>query len=161
MSQSIFLMPWPGDCPSVNMPVCLPFVYMSDLAQAYFDQALWCERFTEAFFHAIWTSVHLKDPVFSDGCSWCYICRMLWSWLLNYFSGFSCDADLHLFCACCKAPQFRQNTANRLCFSRNRKLITLAYCTLMMARNRSSGDWSVLMICHFSIISVDISAVNI
>jgi hypothetical protein len=29
---------------------------------------------------------------------------------------------------------------NRLCFSRNRELITLAYCPLRMARNRSSGD---------------------
>jgi hypothetical protein len=67
-------------------------------------------------------------------------------------------ADLHLFCACCS---IQTEHCNRLCFSRNRKLITLAYCTLRMARNRSSGDCSVLMIHHFPIISVDISAVNI
>jgi hypothetical protein len=30
-----------------------------------------------------------------------------------------------------------------------KKLITLAHCTLRMARNRSLGDYNVLMICHF------------
>jgi len=31
--------------------------------------------------------------------------------VLNLFSGFSCGANLHLFCACCRVPQFRQYTA--------------------------------------------------
>ncbi len=31
--------------------------------------------------------------------------------VLKLFSGFSCSADLHLFCACHRVPQFRQYTA--------------------------------------------------
>jgi hypothetical protein len=31
--------------------------------------------------------------------------------VLKLFSGFSCSADLHLFCACCRVPQFRWYTA--------------------------------------------------
>ncbi len=67
----------------------MPLFICLTLLNHFFDEALWCGSFTEDFFHAIWTSVNLNDPAFSDGCSWYLIhniCKMLWSWLfLNYF----------------------------------------------------------------------------
>jgi hypothetical protein len=71
-----FWCPGPEIAPQVICPSVCPCLYVWPCSST-FDQALWCERFTEAFFHAIWTSVLLKDPVFSDGCSWCYICKTL------------------------------------------------------------------------------------